>query len=258
MLIQRTYLKTGFKNFLLKFNIFSEQAAKIKEDCILSGSTIGDIFKVMTYGESHGEAIGVVIDGCPAGIILDNDFIQRELDRRKPGKSNFSSTRKEDDKVEILSGVFEGKTTGTPISMLIRNCNHNSSDYLHIKDIYRPSHADFTYDAKYGFRDYRGGGRASARETAARVSAGAVAKLVLHELGILVNAYTYSIGNIKIDKKRIDLEFGKSNNLYMPDRVAYEESKAYIENALDDGDSVGGSVMCTINGLKAGDRKSVV
>ena len=218
----------------------------------MAGSTIGEIFRVNTYGESHGIAVGAVIDGCPSGVFFDIDFIQKELDRRKPGLSGFSSARKENDKLEVVSGVFDGITTGTPISLSIRNYDHNSSDYSHIKDIYRPSHADLSYDLKYGFRDYRGGGRASGRETVARVAAGAVAKLVLREIGVNVNAYTSSIGKIKIDEENIDFEFCKSNSLCMPDKLAYEQSKRYIESAKENGDSVGGVVTCVVTGMKAG------
>jgi chorismate synthase len=165
----------------------------------MSGSIYGKIFSISTWGESHGEGYGVVIDGCPAGLSLDESQIQEYLNRRKPGQSKYSTTRKEDDKVKILSGVFEGKTTGTPISLVVFNENQRSSDYSEIATYYRPGHADYTYDMKYGFRDYRGGGRSSGRETISRVAAGAVAASILKELGISVYAYTKSIGPITID-----------------------------------------------------------
>ncbi|MCR4890717.1 MAG: chorismate synthase, partial [Lachnospiraceae bacterium] len=164
----------------------------------MAGSSIGRLFRVTTFGESHGGAIGAVVDGCPALLPLSEEDIQPYLNRRAPGKSPFSTARKEPDQVEILSGVFEGKTEGTPISLLIRNRDQRSKDYSDLKDVFRPGHADFTFDAKYGFRDYRGGGRSSGRETAARVAAGAIASTFLRELGIRVTAYTRSIGDIEI------------------------------------------------------------
>ena len=167
----------------------------------MAGSTLGNIFRITTWGESHGKALGVVIDGCPAGLALDEGDIQKFLDRRKPGQSSITTQRKEADEVEILSGVFEGYTTGTPISMMIRNTSQLSRDYGNLADCYRPGHADYTFDEKYGFRDYRGGGRSSGRETIARVAAGAIASKFLKTLGITLQAYTYSIGSVCIQKK---------------------------------------------------------
>jgi chorismate synthase len=167
----------------------------------MAGNSFGEIFRITTFGESHGAALGVIIDGCPAGLKIDTGFIQSELDRRKPGQSNIVTQRKEADEFEILSGIFEGVTQGTPIGIIIRNEDQKSKDYEHIKDSFRPSHADFTYVAKYGTRDYRGGGRSSARETAARVAAAAIAKQLLKHFGIEVNAYVSKVGKIEIDKK---------------------------------------------------------
>ena len=172
----------------------------------MAGSIFGKHFQISTWGESHGKALGVVIDGCPAGIELSENDIQKDLDRRKPGQSPFSTPRKENDKVEILSGVFEGKTTGTPISLIVHNTNQRSYDYSEIAKCYRPGHADFTYDEKYGFRDYRGGGRSSGRETTARVAAGAVAKKILSEFGVDFTTYTLSIGPVSIDQSKFDKE----------------------------------------------------
>ena len=172
----------------------------------MAGSTYGNIFRITTWGESHGKGLGVVVDGCPAGLELCEEDIQKFLDRRKPGQSKFTTQRSEDDAVEILSGVFEGKTTGTPISMVVYNKTQRSSDYSEIAGYYRPGHADYTFDMKYGFRDYRGGGRSSGRETIGRVAAGAIAVKILEQLGIGVKAYTKSIGNISIDYDRFDIE----------------------------------------------------
>src|SRR5699024_8605241 len=170
----------------------------------MAGSIFGKHFTISTWGESHGKALGVVIDGCPAGIDLSESDIQIDLNRRKPGNLSIATPRREDDKVEILSGIFEGQTTGTPISLIIYNTDERSHDYSNIKDVYRPGHADFTYDQKYGFRDYRGGGRSSGRETAARVAAGAIAKRILSEFDINITAYTHSIGDIIIDDSLFD------------------------------------------------------
>lgn len=217
-----------------------------------AGSTIGTIFKVTTWGESHGKAVGVVIDGCPAGLELCEEDIQKLLDRRKPGQSRFATQRNESDEVEILSGVFEGKTTGTPISMIVRNKDQRSRDYSQIAECYRPGHADFTFDEKFGFRDYRGGGRSSARETIARVAAGAVAEKFLAELGISVKAYTKAIGPVEIDSAAKDLSCCDENALYMPDRDAAERAAAFLESMMAEQDSVGGIVECMISGLPAG------
>lgn len=218
----------------------------------MAGSTYGTIFKIMTWGESHGKGIGVTIDGCPAGLPLCEEDIQKYLDRRKPGQSKFTTARQEGDQVEILSGVFEGQTTGTPIGLMVRNVDQRSRDYGAIKDIYRPGHADFGYDAKYGFRDYRGGGRSSGRETLARVAAGAVAAKVLAAYGITVTAYTKSIGEFEIDPVRFDLAERDRNRLYMPDAVAAEEAGAYLERLMAELDSAGGVVECVISGVPAG------
>ena len=217
-----------------------------------AGSTIGTIFKVTTWGESHGKAIGVVVDGCPAGLPLEESDIQKLLDRRKPGQSRFTTQRKEGDEVEILSGVFEGKTTGTPISMIVRNTDQRSKDYSNIASCFRPGHADYTFEEKYGFRDYRGGGRSSARETIARVAAGAVACKLLAHYGITVNAYVKSIGEFEIDPKRFDLSERDKNSLNMPDKVAAEETAEFLERMIAAQDSVGGVVECLVDGMPVG------
>ena len=218
----------------------------------MAGSTLGTIFKISTWGESHGKAIGVVIDGCPAGLALDESDIQPFLNRRKPGQSIYSTPRKEDDAVEILSGVFEGKTTGTPISMIVYNKTQQSKDYSEIASYYRPGHADFTFDAKYGFRDYRGGGRSSGRETTARVAAGAVAIKILNQLGITFTTYTRSIGDIEIDYSKFDETEIYKNKLYMPDATAAKKAGEYIINMSKEHDSVGGCVEALIKGVPAG------
>lgn len=216
----------------------------------MSGSTWGNILKISTWGESHGKAIGVVVDGIPAGLSLDENDIQKYLDRRKPGQSKFTTARNEADAVEILSGVFEGRTTGSPISLLIKNGDHHSADYSNIKDVYRPGHADYTYDMKYGFRDYRGGGRSSGRETAVRVAAGAIAAKLLGEFGISIGAYTRSIGEFEI--KKVDMDSVSSNNLYMPDSEVAAKAEEYIESLIKSQDSAGGVVECVVNGLYCG------
>lgn len=192
-----------------------------------AGSTFGNIFKIATWGESHGEGLGVVVDGCPAGIPLCEEDIQKFLDRRKPGQSKFTTPRKEDDKVSILSGVFEGKTTGTPISMVVYNKTQRSSDYSEIANYYRPGHADYTFDEKYGFRDYRGGGRSSGRETIGRVAAGAVAMKVLEALNISVSAYASRIGGISIDYDKFDIKERDNNAFNMPDSEAAARVEKY-------------------------------
>lgn len=218
----------------------------------MAGNTFGKLFKLTTFGESHGIAIGGIIDGCPAGIALDFEHIQHELDRRKPGQSAIVTQRKEPDEVEFLSGIFEGKTTGTPIGFSIRNTNQKSKDYSHIKDVYRPSHADFTYDKKYGFRDYRGGGRSSARETASRVVAGAIAKQYLE--GISINAFTSSVGNIHLDKPYQDLDFEQieSNMVRCPDKDTAEAMIDHIKAIKKEGDTVGGVISCVIKNVPVG------
>lgn len=216
----------------------------------MAGNLFGNNFRIMTYGESHGKALGVVIDGAPAGLDLCEEDIQIFLDRRKPGNSQFATKRSEADLVHITSGVFEGKTTGTPISLVIENTDHRSADYSEIMSYYRPGHADYTFDEKYGFRDYRGGGRSSGRETAARVAAGAVAIKILNNLGIEIGAYVKSIGNIECES--IDYEFSKNNELCMADKKAYEESCKYLEGLMEEKDSAGGVVECFVKGMPAG------
>ncbi len=218
----------------------------------MSGSTYGNIFKITTWGESHGAALGVVVDGCPAGLELCEADIQRFLDRRKPGSSQYTTPRKEADSVEILSGVFEGRTTGTPISLVVRNTSQRSADYSEIASYYRPGHADYTFDEKYGFRDYRGGGRSSGRETIGRVAAGAIASKLLAELGISVNAYTYSIGPVTIDEEKFDLTESLKNPTGMPDAEASARAEAYLQKCMEELDSAGGVVACTVKKLPAG------
>lgn len=218
----------------------------------MAGSTLGNIFRISTWGESHGKAIGVVIDGCPAGLELSENDIQPFLNRRKPGQSIYSTPRNEDDAVEILSGIFEGKTTGTPISMIVYNKTQQSRDYSDIANCYRPGHADYTFDAKYGFRDYRGGGRSSGRETTARVAAGAVAIKILSQLGIDFTTYTRSIGPITIDDNHFDKEEIFNNMLYMPDANAARLAGDYISEMRKNYDSVGGCVEAVIRGVPKG------
>ena len=217
-----------------------------------AGSTVGTIFKITTWGESHGKAIGVVVDGCPAGLELCESDIQKFLDRRKPGQSKFTTQRSEGDEVEILSGVFEGKTTGTPLSMIVWNKDQRSRDYSLIADCYRPGHADYTFDEKFGFRDYRGGGRSSARETIGRVAAGAIAEKFLERLGIRLTAYTKSIGPVEIDEAKKDFAEIANNKLCMPEREAAEKAAAYLEARMAECDSVGGVVECVVSGVPTG------
>ena len=218
----------------------------------MAGSTYGTIFKITTWGESHGKALGVVIDGCPAGLALSEEDIQRYLNRRKPGSSSITTPRKEDDAVEILSGVFEGRTTGTPISMIVRNTSQISRDYSAISECYRPGHADYTFDEKYGFRDYRGGGRSSGRETIGRVAAGAVACKILEQLGVKVTAYTRAIGPVTIDNARFDRSAILHTVTAMPDRDADEKAIAFLNEARSNYDSVGGIMECMVEGLPTG------
>lgn len=218
----------------------------------MAGSSFGTIFKISTWGESHGKALGVVIDGCPAGLELCEEDIQIYLDRRKPGTSSITTPRKENDLVEILSGVFEGKTTGTPISLIVRNTSQHSADYSEIASYYRPGHADYTFDEKYGFRDYRGGGRSSGRETIGRVAAGAIAAKILKTMGIKVTAYTRSIGPVEIDFDKFDTSAILSTPTAMPDVAASEKAVAYLEQAKQELDSVGGCMECMVEGLPAG------
>jgi chorismate synthase len=223
----------------------------------MAGNSFGQIFRITTFGESHGEAIGVIIDGCPAQLDVDLDYIQGELDKRRPGQSKITTQRKESDIVKILSGVFEGKTTGTPIAMLIPNEDQRSKDYTHNVDVFRPSHADYTYQVKYGIRDHRGGGRSSARETAARVAAGAIAKLLLKTQGIEIVAHVSSVG--KIDAPNVDysdaqafIEEREKNIVRCADPATAEEMIAHIDSIRKQGDTVGGKVSCYINNCPVG------
>lgn len=218
----------------------------------MAGNSFGTIFKLTTFGESHGQALGGIIDGCPAGLDLQSDKIQHELNRRKPGQSAIVTQRKEPDEFRILSGVFEGKTTGVPIGFIIENTNQKSHDYSHIKDSYRPSHADYVYDRKYGFRDYRGGGRSSARETACRVVAGAVAKQLLAD--IRIDAFVSSVGDIFLEKPYQKLDFSKteSNPVRCPDPETAAEMEDYIREIRKQGDTVGGTITCVARNVPIG------
>ena len=216
----------------------------------MSQSSFGEKFRITTWGESHGKALGVVIDGCPAGLSLCEEDIQKYLDRRKPGQSRFTTARKEGDAAEILSGVFEGKTTGTPVSVMIRNTDQRSKDYGNLASAFRPGHADYSYQMKYGFRDYRGGGRSSARETAARVAGGAVAIRMLTELGIDICAYTKAIGNIWIHS--FDRSVISENPLCMPDADAAAAAGVFLDQCIKEGDSAGGVIECRVTGVPAG------
>jgi chorismate synthase len=217
-------------------------------------NSFGKIFRITTFGESHGVGVGVVLEGCPAGLEIDEEFIQYELGRRKPGQSKITTQRKEEDKIQILSGVFEGKATGTPIAMVVYNEDQRSKDYSHIADKYRPSHADFTYQEKYGIRDYRGGGRSSARETLARVAAGAVAKLFLRKVGIEVISYVSQAGSLKLGKsyKELDLSKTDDNIVRCPDPVMAEKMIELIDQVRKDQDTIGGVVSCVIKGCPVG------
>ncbi|MNJ95042.1 Chorismate synthase [compost metagenome] len=218
----------------------------------MAGNTFGKIFTLTTFGESHGDAIGGIIDGCPPGITLDIEAIQKDLDRRKPGQSSIVTQRKENDEVQFLSGIFEGKTTGTPIGFIVPNTNQKSDDYSHIKDAYRPSHADYTYDQKYGIRDYRGGGRSSARETISRVVGGAIAKQVMPN--VVINAFVSSVGDIFIDKPYQDLDFSltESNAVRCPDLVTAKKMEDYIKQIRKEGDTVGGTITCVLQNVPVG------
>lgn len=237
-----------------------------QEEQIMAGSTFGTHFQITTWGESHGAAIGVVVDGCPAGLSLAPEDIQAYLNRRKPGQSRYSTPRKEDDAVQILSGTFEGKTTGTPISLVVFNQDQRFRDYNEIAGYYRPGHADYTFDAKYGFRDYRGGGRSSGRETIGRVAAGAIAAKLLEELGVFVLAYSRSIGPVEITSDPGAALFNDSshkavsslrasildNPLYMPDTDAAGRAQEYLEECMKHQDSAGGIIECILTGVPAG------
>ncbi|TDS15209.1 chorismate synthase [Maribacter caenipelagi] len=218
----------------------------------MAGNTFGNIFRVSTFGESHGKAIGGVIDGCPSEIELDFDAIQNDLNRRKPGQSAIVTQRKEPDEVEFYSGIFEGKTTGTPIGFAIHNTNQKSKDYGHIKDSYRPSHADYVYDKKYGFRDYRGGGRSSARETASRVVAGAIAKQFLK--GIEIQAFVSQVGDMSLGKHytELDLSLTESNDVRCPDPEMAGKMEEYIKSIKKDGDTIGGIITCVAKNVPIG------
>lgn len=217
-------------------------------------NSFGQIFRLTSFGESHGEAIGGVIDGVPAGLSIDVEFVQRQLDRRRPGQSALVTSRNEADRVEFLSGIFEGETLGTPIGFIIRNNNQHSSDYENMRNVYRPSHADYTYDAKYGVRDHRGGGRSSARETASKVVAGAIAMQALAQCGIKIFGYTSQVGNIVLDKsyKDLDLTVTDSNAVRCPDPETAAEMEKLILKVKSEGDTIGGVVSCVITGVPAG------
>jgi chorismate synthase len=232
--------------------VFEGYSNKLDGVMHMSGSVYGTIFKLTTWGESHGNAIGAVIDGCPAGLLLDEEYLQEYLNRRKPGQTRYSTPRKEDDWVSILSGVFEGQTTGAPISLIVYNENQHSGDYSQIASYYRPGHADYTFDQKYGFRDYRGGGRSSGRETIGRVAAGAVACAILRELGIKIRAYTKSIGPIAIDGQKSDLNRTQLSPLSMPDPEASEKAEEYLQKQMQEHNSVGGVIECIVTGMPAG------
>lgn len=217
------------------------------------GNTYGTLFKIATFGESHGLAIGVVIDGCPAGLEIDEAFIQAELTRRKPGQSKITTQRKEDDTFKILSGVFEGRSTGTPIAIEIENQDQRSKDYSHIENTFRPSHADFTYQEKYGIRDHRGGGRSSARETAARVAAGAIAKLLLKKYAIEINAFVSQVGELKAPHyTSLDLSKTEENIIRCPDPITAEKMIALIDQVRLERDTIGGVVTCVIKNSPVG------
>lgn len=218
----------------------------------MAGSVYGTLFQISTWGESHGPGVGVTIDGCPAGLSLSEIDIQKFLDRRKPGQNRFTTKRKENDTAQILSGVFEGRTTGTPISILVENQNQKSRDYNDIMDIYRPGHADYTFDAKYGTRDYRGGGRSSGRETIGRVAAGAVASKLLNCLGISITAYTKAIGPITVPEAEYNYAAIRQNSLYMPNNDCAAQASAYLESCAANQDSSGGIIECVVSGMPAG------
>jgi chorismate synthase len=220
----------------------------------MAGNTFGTLFRLTTFGESHGIALGGIIDGCPAGLEIDIDFVKSELQRRKPGQSHITTQRKEEDEVKFLSGIFEGKTTGHPIGFTIENTNQKSNDYEHIKDAYRPSHADFTYQEKYGIRDYRGGGRSSARETACRIVGGAIAKLYLKHLNVSIQAYVSRVGHIMLEKNYQDLDLSKTEEsiIRCPDAATAYKMVSYIEDIRKEGNTIGGIVSCVVKGTPIG------
>ncbi len=217
-------------------------------------NTIGKLFSFTSFGESHGRGVGGIIDGCPAGVVMDEEFIQNELRRRRPGQSIITTPREEEDKVEFLSGIFEGKSTGTPIAFVIWNQNQESKDYDHLKDVFRPSHADYTYQQKYGIRDHRGGGRSSARTTAGWVAAGAVAKLVLKQQGVDITAYTSQVGHIAIENsyENLDLSLIESNIVRCPEPETAQKMIDYIDKLRIEGNSIGGTVSCVVKGVPVG------
>lgn len=218
----------------------------------MAGNTFGNLFKIATYGESHGEALGGIIDGCPSGIKIDFEAINKEMQRRKPGQSSIVTQRKEEDEVQFLSGIFEGVTTGTPIGFLVPNTNQKSGDYSHIKDTFRPSHADYVYEKKYGIRDYRGGGRSSARETACRVVGGAIAKQIIPD--IKITAYVSAVGKIELNKtyEELDLTTIENNPVRCPDQKVASEMETFIKKVKKEGDTVGGVVTCVIQNVPIG------
>ncbi|MCD4730932.1 MAG: chorismate synthase, partial [Bacteroidales bacterium] len=220
----------------------------------MPGNSIGHIFRLNTFGESHGPAIGGIIDGCPAGLQIDYSFIQNELNRRRPGQSSITTQRKEEDKVKFLSGIFEDKTTGTPIAFIIYNKDQNPSDYDHLKNTYRPSHADYTYEKKYGIRDHRGGGRASARETATRVVGGAIAKLILNQAGINITGFVSQVGDIisDIDSNILDIKEIESSPVRCPDPEESKKMIALIDKLKKEGDTIGGTITCVVTGVPVG------
>lgn len=220
----------------------------------MAGNQFGEIFRISTFGESHGLAVGVVVDGCPAGLKILPEFIQKEMDRRRPGQSSIVTQRKEADEIEILSGVYDGQTTGAPIAMILKNVDQHTSDYDHIKDKFRPSHADFTYQQKWGLRDHRGGGRSSARETAARVAAGAIAKLFLHHIDVHIHAFVSQVGPIvyQPDLDQIKPEEIESNAVRCPDQDIATQMIDLIKEVRKDGDTIGGVVTCLIKGCPPG------
>lgn len=220
----------------------------------MSNNSFGNLFKITTFGESHGNALGVIIDGFPSNVEIDLDFVQSELDRRKPGQSKITTQRKEEDVLEVLSGIFENKSTGMPISIMVKNKDQRSKDYSHISEKYRPSHADYTYQEKYGIRDYRGGGRSSARETLSRVIAGAFAKILLKKYSIEIYAYVSQVGHIKLDKsyKELDLSKIEDNIVRCPDPVLAEEMISYIDEIRKEGDTIGGIITCVVKNVPVG------
>lgn len=220
----------------------------------MAGNSFGNIFKISTFGESHGNALGVVIDGMLPNILFDFDLVQNDLNKRKPGQSKITTERNEDESFEVLSGLFEGKTTGAPLTLIVKNKNQNPADYDHLKNVFRPSHADYTYEQKYGFRDYRGGGRQSARETVARVLAGSVAKMVLNNIGISIHAFVSQIQNIKLEKniEQIDFSEIENNIVRCPDDETANKMIALIEQVKAEGDSVGGIITCVCKGVPVG------